>query len=254
MNPNPDLSRRPAWGRALAAVGFAHLAALGALLVHLTPAVDQNDTPAIAIEMAPPAALPAPVHDTPTPRQIEAPKQTQEKQPKPIKLPFDPPPIVQVADIKPDVVLPPKKEEPQLTEKVSPLPPAPTTTPQAAPDFKPDTKTAALLNNGASAGKATPADLWDARVVARIELMKRYPSSAMRQNQEDEVGVLLTLDRGGRLLDAQLQSNRGFGLLNEAALDAVRRAAPFPKPPSDVPGDPIKVSVIIRFFTQTRRN
>ncbi len=254
MRPNPDLSRRPAWGWALAIVGAAHLVAVGALFVRLTPAVDPNDTPAIAIEMAPPAALPAPVHDSPTPRQIEAPKQTQQTQPKPIKLPFDPPPIINVADTKPEVVLPPKKEDPQPTEKTTPLPPAPTTTPQAAPDLKPDMKTAAFVTNGASAGKATPADLWDARVVARIELMKRYPALAMRQSQEDDVGVLLTLDRGGRLLDAQLQSSRGFELLNDAALDAVRRAAPFPKAPSDISGDPIRVSVIIRFFTPTRRN
>lgn len=244
---------RDIWTRAALAAGAAHLLAVGALFVRIVPGYDpSNDPPVIAVEMAMPSTLPAPIHDAPTPRQVEAPEQTP---PKPVaqkKLPFDPPPEQPIASIKPDVVLPPKREETRPIEKADPLPPAPTTTELSAPELKPDTKVAAQITGGAAAGKPTAADMWDARVLARIELMKRYPGAASRENQQDQVRVLVAMDRGGRLLDARIASSRGFDLLDEAALDAVRRAAPFPKPPPEIAGNQVRVAVIVRFFRKAR--
>lgn len=248
-----DTLYRPIWGKALLIAGSLHVLAIGALFVRFSPAIDpMTEAPAIAVDMASPASLPAPIHDAPTPRQIEAPQQVPQEQPKPKKLPFDPPPLLAVANTKPDVVLPLKKEDLPRPDKASPLPPAPATTELAAPDLKPDTKTTALITNGASAGKASATDLWDARIRSRIELTKRYPGVAARQKQQDDVDVVLTMDRGGRLLDVRVRSSLGFALLNDAALDAVRRAAPFPRPPKEIEGDPIRLSVIVRFFQKGR--
>ncbi len=252
MIGRPVPSSGPAWGRALAVAGGAHLAAIGALFVHFIPATPAvNDPPAIAVEMAPPVALPAPKHDTPTPRQVEAPERTPQKQPEPKKLPFPPPPL-QVADAKPEVVLPPRKVEQPPPEKVSPLPPAPTTTQQAAPDLKPDTRVAALLTGGAAPGKASAADIWDARVRSRIELKKRYPALAEQQLQQDDVNVFLAVDRTGHLLEARIKASRGFGMLDAAALEAVRNAAPYPKAPAEITGDPIRLTVFVRFYKKAR--
>lgn len=246
-------SQRPLWSRALMVAAGVHALAIGTLFLRVSTWVEPSvEMPAIAIEMADPSTIPAPIHDVATPEQVEAPKQVEQKQPVEKKPPFDPPPTLQVADVKPEVTVPLKKDTPQPVEKVNPLPPAPTTTALAAPDLKPDAKVAARITGGASAGKASEADLWDARVRSRIELTKRYPSLAARQNQQDEVDVLLTIDRSGRLLNARIRGSHGFPLLDEAALDAVRRAAPFPKPPKEVEGDPILYSVIIRFVPRKR--
>uniref|UniRef100_UPI0035C99C6E energy transducer TonB n=1 Tax=uncultured Sphingomonas sp. TaxID=158754 RepID=UPI0035C99C6E len=243
------------WRRAMIFASVVHALALGWLFVRISPSPVQNNAlPAIAVEMASPAALPAPIHDAPTPRQVEAPRQIVRMQPEPRKVPFDPPPETKLADAKAEVVLPLKKVDTPPTEKANPLPPAPTTTQAAAPDLKQDVKTTAMLTGGASAGKAGPADIWDARVRARIELTKRYPGLATRQHQQDNVDVVLTIDRGGRLLDARVRTSAGFAMLNDAALDAVRRAAPFPKPPKEVEGDPVKIAVIVRFFERAARD
>ena len=246
-------STRGIWAKSALIVTTVHVSAIGALFVQIVPAIiPNNDPPVIAVEMAAPSSVPSPTKDAPTPRQIEAPEQTPEEQIAKKKLLFDPPPQQRIASLKPDVVLPPDRKEPKPLEKSNPLPPAPTTTDQAAPDLKPDRKVAALVVGGAANGKPSAADQWDARVRARIELMKRYPALAASQNQQDEVRVLLTVDRSGRLLERRVAASRGFGLLNEAALDAVQRAAPFPKPPTEIAGERIHLSVIVRFFKRAR--
>ncbi|WP_428152518.1 TonB family protein [Brevundimonas sp.] len=250
---SPDISDRPIWGRSLAIVGGAHLLAIGLLFVRISPTLDlSNEMPAIAVEMASPAAIPAPMLDVPTPQQVEAPEQTPPKPREPKELPFDPPPEIRQANLNPVVVLPLRTEERPRPEDSTPLPPAPATTQAAAPDLRPAERNTAPLTGGASAGRATASDVWDARVRARIELTKRYPGQAARQDQEDNVSVLMTLDRNGRLLDARIRNSRGFALLDEAALDAVRRAAPFPAPPEDITGERIRLSVIVRFYKRGR--
>jgi protein TonB len=246
-------SRSGLWSRAIGASTGLHALALASLFVSLSSAAEPvTEMPAIAVEMASPSSLPAPVHDVATPRQVEAPKQTPQEQPDVRKPPFDPPPALTVPAVKPEVALPPKKIAPPPTEKANPLPPAPRTTELAAPDLKPDVKVAAMTTGGASAGKATAADLWDAKVRSRVELTKRYPGAALQQGMQDDVGLLLTIDRSGRLLAARIRGSRGYSLLNDAALEAVRRAAPFPKPPKEIEGDPILYALTIRFAPKRR--
>ena len=248
-----DVHSRPLWGRSLIVVGTMHALGLGALFFQITPAFEPSmEMPAIAVEMALPSAVPAPVNDAPTPEQVEAPEPAPREQPKPEELPFDPPPEIQRPNVKPEVIVPLRTEQRPAPERTNPLPPAPTTTRAAAPDLTPAERNTAPLTGGASAGRAAASDQWDARVRARIEMTKRYPSLAARQNQEDDVNVLLTVNRQGRLMDARIRNSRGFELLDGAALDAVRRAAPFPRPPAEIGGEQIRLSVIVRFYKRTR--
>lgn len=62
-----------------------------------------------------------------------------------------------------------------------------------------------------------------------------YPRTARLRRQEGTPRIALTLDRSGRLLGLELSQPSGHDLLDQAALDMARRAAPFP-PPQLPPG------------------
>lgn len=85
-----------------------------------------------------------------------------------------------------------------------------------------------------SPARGTPApanaDRYPDRVLAWIERNKRYPPRASDRRLEGEAVVALTLDRRGRLRRVELIQSSGHPLLDEAAIDAVQRADPFPRP------------------------
>ena len=57
-----------------------------------------------------------------------------------------------------------------------------------------------------------------------------------------------TMDKQGKLISAQLSRSSGSQRLDKAALATIRRAAPFPKPPQDLPGDRIEITAPVEFF------
>jgi protein TonB len=72
-----------------------------------------------------------------------------------------------------------------------------------------------------------------------------YPRAARLRRQEGTPHIALTLDRAGRLLDLTLAKASGVAILDAAALDMARRAAPFPPPvlPRDTPAATFVVPV-----------
>ncbi|CDG82356.1 TonB family protein [Janthinobacterium agaricidamnosum] len=68
------------------------------------------------------------------------------------------------------------------------------------------------------------------QVYARINRNTDYPGQARLRRQQGKVGYQLTLDPQGNLLDIDLQGC-GIEALDDAARQAIMRAAPFPKLP-----------------------
>ena len=62
----------------------------------------------------------------------------------------------------------------------------------------------------------------------RLERFKHYPASARRRGIEGAVDVSFRLNAEGKAEDMQLVSGSGYGILDDAALNTVRRAEPFP--------------------------
>jgi protein TonB len=75
---------------------------------------------------------------------------------------------------------------------------------------------------------ARPADL--AAVRAALAKALVYPSSARRLHLEGRVVVVFTLHADGSVGDLWVDQSSGVPMLDAAALDGVRRAAPFPRP------------------------
>jgi protein TonB len=70
-------------------------------------------------------------------------------------------------------------------------------------------------------------------LAARIERQRYYPQRARQLRQEGQPVVRMVLDSKGNLTHVAIESSSGVSLLDETALDIVRRAQPFPAPPPE---------------------
>lgn len=75
-----------------------------------------------------------------------------------------------------------------------------------------------------------------------------YPEEARRRNISGHAMVEISLDRAGNLLSAKLDQSSGSELLDAAALETVRRAAPYPAPPLGLPYAEVSGIVLPVFF------
>jgi periplasmic protein TonB len=73
-------------------------------------------------------------------------------------------------------------------------------------------------------------DRYHLQIRERIESQLFYPVSLQRRGVSGRVRLRLVLDPGGQLLVSEVIQSSGFAQLDILALDAVRAAAPFPKP------------------------
>ncbi len=65
----------------------------------------------------------------------------------------------------------------------------------------------------------------------QIEGVWEYPEEAQMRNEQGDLLVLFSIGRDGRLVGLKLLRSSGFSLLDRAALNAIREAAPFPPLP-----------------------
>ncbi|WP_245597320.1 TonB family protein [Leisingera caerulea] len=70
--------------------------------------------------------------------------------------------------------------------------------------------------------------VWGAKIRARIERRKRYPSGA---SGSGVAVVRITVSRSGQLLGYRIAKSSGSAVFDQAALQAVTRAGKFPSPP-----------------------
>ena len=71
------------------------------------------------------------------------------------------------------------------------------------------------------------------KVYAKLRRSLRYPSEAKRKRIRGEVHVSFTVSRSGGVGGVRLARSSGSPVLDNAALETVRRAAPFPEIPRD---------------------
>ncbi|MCF8024985.1 MAG: energy transducer TonB [Desulfobacteraceae bacterium] len=86
------------------------------------------------------------------------------------------------------------------------------------------------------------------RVRAAIEKKKQYPAFARRRQLEGKVAISFDIAGDGSISHISVIKSSGFSMLDEAALSAVRGAAPF-DPPSeeDFNRFPLELEILIAF-------
>jgi len=168
------------------------------------------------IRVAPPKAIAPP------------PPKPAEPQAKPVSL--APPRPVAAAVPQPKTVDAPAASAETYTAPATPAPAAPIgpVTPVAPAPAPVAAKPAPPASKVVST-EGIPTDYVN-QVYARINRNTDYPQAARQRRQQGRVGYVLTLDPQGALLKVELQPS-GVEALDEAARQAIERAAPFPKLP-----------------------
>jgi periplasmic protein TonB len=86
---------------------------------------------------------------------------------------------------------------------------------------------------------------WQQSLVARLAKVQRYPARA--RGLQGVVSLAFTIDRHGGVVSSQIVKSSGSAVLDAEALDLIKRAAPLPPPPADIPDGDLSFLVPIRF-------
>ncbi|WP_159585998.1 energy transducer TonB [Chelativorans xinjiangense] len=94
----------------------------------------------------------------------------------------------------------------------------------------------ARANSGRTAARATAignaaVSNYPGKIVSRLRRALRYPRAAQRERLRGEVGVAFTVAGNGAVSGIRVVRSSGSPILDQAAVETVRRAAPFPAIP-----------------------
>jgi protein TonB len=103
---------------------------------------------------------------------------------------------------------------------------------------------------GAKATTDAGMDEYMQDVLRQIERNKHYPSRARTRRIEGKSTIGFTLLRDGSIRPPQVVRSSGHDILDQSALQAVNRAAPFAPLPREQVGDKIVLKVVIVFELQ----
>jgi protein TonB len=233
-------------------------AAVGAAMVHWNDSEDFSmPASAVVIDFAPIAAAPQQLDNElpPGPEQVmsdaspsrptesieEKPEEKVEQKKVEEEMPELPPAP------NPEMALAPQEVQQEAPQRLEPRAPAPATTaPQAIPDQ------VAAIPVAPTQGPAHPRPsnalpTWKIQVAALLERNKRYPAKAQSRREQGVVRLFFSLDRKGMVIESRVATSSGSPVLDEEAIALVRRAQPFPAPPSELAGAHVDLTVPIRF-------
>lgn len=103
----------------------------------------------------------------------------------------------------------------------------------AAPASGAASSSSANFSSNASAAISGLQD-WHATIHQRLAKAKRYPRAALRFRSTGVSQVKVVLDGQGKLISVALFNSSGTKLLDKEAVETIKRAAPFPAPPTDI--------------------
>jgi len=207
------------WALAAVAILIAHAVIIAAVALWYArqPKVEPNILPAITVSLAPTQASSPEVQTEdlavgPRMQQAdEALRQPPKLEEKPADEAMQPTPPQQAEVTLPEVQQKVEQPKPEV------MPPAPET---RAP---PKNERIAQLSQAAS-------NAYNALVLGHLQRFKRYPKAA--GNVSGKVVVRFTLDRDGRVIANVIAKSSGNPVLDQAALETLRRASPFPQFPA----------------------
>jgi periplasmic protein TonB len=129
-------------------------------------------------------------------------------------------------------LLPEPKEVPKPVEEEPPPPPPPTVAP---------------TEGSQDARGVNPLPAWQKEINKILENNKRYPSQVRAQRKRMVTRVAFNMDRQGKVTSARVAASSGLSAFDQAALELIERAQPYPPPPAVLPGAEVLVIVPIWF-------
>ncbi|OCW56956.1 TonB family protein [Hoeflea olei] len=215
-------------------------------VAELAPTPEATTAPSLV------AALPAASEDLaalPEPSEIEP---VDDPEPElalpeivPVPVPRPAPPKTETAKVE--------KPAPKKTETPKPEPKSPSRKAAKAGDGGKQAVTASRAASGSAdatrttaAGNAAVSN-YPGKVASKLRRSLRYPNEAKRRGVRGDVVVSFVVSANGGVSGIRIARSSGSPVLDGAAADAVRRAAPFPQIPSNAGRSTWPFSVPLRF-------
>ena len=192
----------------------------------------------------PAAGPPAPAPEPVRPRQEEAPRPVAKAVPVPSA-----PPVLSVPT--PAAAVPSVQAPAAAPRAVEPAQSAPSVAPNPAPVAKaePGSGQSVALAAPAAGDSADPATIGQYRisVIAAARRFKRYPRIAMDNNWEGKAEVRLVIGADGNIASISIKTPSGFEVLDQQALEMIRRAKPQAPIPAALRGKGFTIDVPVVF-------
>lgn len=204
------------------------------------PPEQPREEPQQALAEPPPPEQPSPPQPTPPPSLEQA-----------LALPEEPPPPTARDFPKPVPPPPPPRptaRPPQGALSQAPLPRPPKPAP-AKPSMNSPASVPAPPSNSSDwlIGKGRARNAYFDRVARHTAPYRRYPRVAFDNKQEGRVVTRVTIARDGRLIDVRIDKSSGWPAIDAAELETIRKSAPFPPVPGDMPGEPLILILPIHY-------
>ncbi|MFH1282801.1 MAG: TonB family protein [bacterium] len=96
-------------------------------------------------------------------------------------------------------------------------------------------------------GGARDFNTYFAQVRSQIINNKYYPKSSYSKNQEGKVTLSFTISRDGKVQNVIILNKCFYKSLNNAALNTITKAAPFPIFPNDIHSSSLKLKITLEY-------
>ncbi|WP_206951071.1 TonB family protein [Trinickia acidisoli] len=223
-------ARNPLYRSAALALA-AEALMLAGMLVWLAHPRELPSPPPMTIALAPPVQAPEPVPP--------APPAPPKPLPKPVAQPRRVPLVHQVRHLEHVAHVEPAAQPQAAQQPVAP--PAPAPIPTAAP-----TEAAPVSHRAPPPSPPSRPDAsFDAELRAAIQAALHYPEAARMAGMDGRARVAFVY-RDGAVSDVRLVLSSGVGMLDRAALAAVRNAA-YPQPPAAFAGKSLSEQLWVNF-------
>ena len=206
------------WALSAVAIVAVHAAVIGALALWYTRTLpEENIIPAIVVSLVPVPSSSPQTEDLPVGPTMEQVEQT----------PPEPPKIEEQKPIE-RVEIPPPPPQPHAEVTLPKAPPKPAEKPKHV--SKPPAPETSAPPRGERVGQfsAAASNNYSSLVVGQLERAKRYPPGA----PSGSTAVAFLVSSDGSLRGAHVTKSSGNSVLDQAALDIVHRASPFPHFPA----------------------
>lgn len=210
----------------------------------------------VSLALAGAEAQTAPVEATPDPApQPAAPPPPPAAKPKPAPIPVARP-VPAAVPVEPVATLPSEPAPAASAETATTASIDTAEAPKPAPAAS--SASAAPMSGGKAGGNAGARSRFNGKparnirgyfgqISAWIDANKDYPTEVKKKKQQGTVVVRFTIGRDGQLIASTIKQSSGHVLLDQAALETLARAAPFPPIPEFVGRETLSIAVPIDY-------
>ena len=191
-----------------------------------------------------PAPAPAPAPEpTPEPRVEEAPRPARKPTQVTSAQPASAPPVAFTAPV-PQVA--PVIDAPRAAEPTQPAPAAAVSAPPSA-RLAPASPAPAAASAAGEAADPLTLGQYRIAIITAAKRYKKYPRLAMDNNWEGKAEIRMVIGADGGIASISIRSRSGFEILDQQALEMIRKAKPLAPIPAALRGRGFTVDVPVEF-------